>query len=375
MGNCITKPLSKSSRSNSFTNLKFTPGVMVKEQKETNGISQGSSHIIQTSAHVTAGKVLNRPNAVPPAASVATGNSLYNSIYNEQSSPYRQRKSVPRRDSQPQPHGTAKSDDSKSSSYRLRQEDLCSTMGTSSVHSDQSSRASSTQNTMENQRAKDVSLEKQLWRGHMRSESTDRIRPGHSRSNSAASGVFRERSDSQKRVQADYIRKGSWAVTESKLQRCENDQQPDVTKSRAHQLDHPSILADHAVNQTPHIQNIQYSHSSIQPPMVVAPLTRSDSCKNELNAVLRGKSNLQERRQVVSEIHLDIEAINNNYASSDDGTPSDEGPPSRLQDLDRQVDRDSAIKWKKGNLLGKGSFGKVIMLRYFLIDGFVNSWY
>ena len=257
-------------------------------------------------------------------------------------------------------HNTGKSDGSKSSSYRLRQEDLSGTLGTGSTYSGHSSRESSAQNTLENQRPKEVSLEKQLWRGHVRGESTDRIRSGHSRSNSSTSGVFRDRSDSQKRVPADYIRKGSWAVTESKLQRSNSDQQPDVTKSQAHHLDHPSILADHAVNQVPQIVTSQYRPSSIQPPTSPTALTRSDSCKNELNAVLRGKSNLKERRQVVSEIHLDIEAINSRNASSEDGTPSDDGNTSRMRGLDGQGGHDPAVKWKKGNLLGKGSFGKVI---------------
>lgn len=329
-------------------------------QRQINGAEKlQSEEPISKPVTVHGGEVL------PPVKCVATGNSLYNSLYNEQSSPYRQRK-IP---DSPQQTGTASTQ--KSSSYRLRQEDVggSSLPDNNSYHtnSNNSSRDNSQENTLETtkdslDRVSKLTLEQQILRGHKRTGSQD-IKFGHTRTASSGSIqlLTRDRSDSQRKiVPADFIRKGSFAMTESKLQRRDSDQrqQPDVTQSQTNPLvidstnNQPKILVDHIPMRTS-------IHAPVSP-----SLSRSDSCNNEINPVLRGK-NLQARRQVVSAMHLDLGIGTGSSNSSEDYDTSLDGERSRkaykrtrpATTFDHHSE--CVIKWKKGNLLGKGSFGKV----------------
>jgi len=341
MGNCCAK--AGLSPSSSFQDLKIVNG------KATRRRSSGGQ---------TAKKA-----PVPMKTAVATGNSLYNSLYNEQSSPYTKRtgERLPPKHV-PSPVYIPPKESPRSDSYRLRQEDLNGTKpltsppdsslpesGRGSLESKQSHESPRTE------RRGSISLEQRLLRGHIRTGSN-----GHKRTGSGTSDIIpRERGDSKRGlVHADYIRKGSWAVTESKVQRNDSGgsakDKPRIEISVTGSLDRDSGTSDCSEELPPHIQRPGYP-SSISP--VIGELSRSGSCKNELNPVLRSrKENLLTRRQVVSEVRLE---------TLDLALCVDEATADRrqriLSDSEASANEECAcvIKWKKGNLLGKGTFGMV----------------
>lgn len=369
MGNCCEKQ-TKSSPSNSFTNLKFTPVTRKlsksgsKQRKKSGGSvkSNGKSRPSEDGS-----KVLPKP----------TGNSLYNTVYNEQT-PYTSKQNPQlqkansitdhqyqytqtHNDTAEPPQPT-----SRSSSYKLLQSDLLAQedSGKGSMDRSYTSQGSG------GEKAGNVSLEQQILRGHMRTNSSDLVKRGHTRQGSNGSIVVRDRSDSQRRgapVPADFIRKGSWTVNEPKIHRNNSDKSITIhdnsldkkssPRSRVGGGNQPSILTDHKVTNTPSPP----SRSAIQRPMSPSSMTRSDSCKNEVNPVLRNKPhNIQQRRQVVSAMTINT-GLTTASSSNSSQTNSRRASDSEEYTTSLNVEQQCAcvIKWKKGNLLGKGSFGKV----------------
>ena len=381
MGNCCDKQ-TKSSPSNSFTNLKFTP-VARKPSKSSNKQRRKSGGSVKSNSKSRpsedSSKVLPKP----------TGNSLYNTVYNEQtpytskqnpqlnkangSTTHGQQQYSPSQNQQQYSHSQNQTPEppqpgSRSSSYKLVQSDLIGQddSGKGSMERSYTSQGSG------GERSGSIRLEQQLMRGHIRTNSADLMKRGHSRQGSNGSIVVRDRSDSQRRgapVPADFIRKGSWTVNEPIVRRNNSDKSIKVydnsldkkssPRSHVSNTNQPSILADHKVTNTPSPP----PRSAIQRPTSPSSMTRSDSCKNEVNPVLRNKPhNIQQRRQVVSAMTINTGLTTTGYGSSNSSQiNSRRASDSEEYTTSLNVEQQCAcvIKWKKGNLLGKGSFGKV----------------
>jgi len=339
MGNCCGKQSSKSSRSNSFTNLKFTHPEDGKSQAKR--IRRKSGDTVKSKTSIPDLTVATEKQMI------CNGNKVEPPSYYDQkhSQPVNHSDNVNGILSQHQVD-----DEGRTPSYKLRQEDLYKTK--SNVSESQS--FGSNHSPVINDRAGSLRMEHQLVSGH------------------------RDRADSQKRIPADYIRKGSWTVSEPKVKRNDSDNKLDsrssplLGRNGAIPPAHPSILTDHRVKTSslrPHNQT-EFSNtnqtSSIQKRTSTSSMTRSDSCKNEVNPVLRNKPHLQQRRQVVSAMTINTAVANGSEDSSSNGSGrhlSVETKPtgfnSRPSNFDQQSQCACVIKWKKGNLLGRGTFGKV----------------
>lgn len=367
MGNICVKP-TKSSPSNSFTNLKFTPA---SRKNSKNGGKQrrksgGSS--IKSNGKKSLPADDERYN--PP---ITTGNSLYNTVYKEQT-PYTntQNPQLVKANGSPNNHNyphhertTEVQPSSRSSSYKLVQTDLAGNDDSGKGSMERSYNSQVSTNTNSGDRTGTARLEQQLLRGHMRTDSSDLMKKhGHSRQGSSGSNAMvRDRSDSARRgggggvsapVAADFIRKGSWTVSEPKVHR--NNSDKDSKSSPRTNRTQPSILTDHRVKNTPSPP----PRSAIQRPNSPS-MTRSDSCKNEINPVLRNKPHMQiqQRRQVVSAMTINTGLTVASSGSS--STSSRRASDSEEYTTNLNVEQHCAcvIKWKKGNLLGRGTFGKV----------------
>lgn len=390
MGNCCGKQSLKSSPSNSFTNLKFPSQGEGKQVAKSPG---GRSR--RKSGDSTKGKKNDSPqiNTVlsQPQNGVYTGKPTQDKLpqtkHHIKHSDRKQPSPLPQR---PDPVG----EDGRSSSYRLRQADVVA--GTESKAGGRGSNHNSLDRStptsqLTTDRSGSMRLEQQLLAGHRRTDSTDLAKRGHTRTGSGSSHAFRDRVDSQKRIPADFIRKGSWTVNEPKLTRGDSNEK-EYSPVSAHRTNHssrvapppgppapspPSILVDHCAKQLPRSQaSPTPQKSSIPPPTSPSLLTRSDSCKNELNPVLRNKPHLQERRQVVSAITINTALCN----GSDSGSNNSSGnrrstdfsgpvPHSRKpKGLGSNEQSACVLKWKKGNLLGRGTFGKVSILQCHVIS-------
>lgn len=383
MGSCCGKESLKSSPSNSFTNLKFPASGERKQSTKSNGVRSRQ----KSGDSVKSKKSDKSPAAKPTAAprkSLTRAENLPNS-YNHSTNNVRHSEHKP-----PSPAVRRQEnldEEGRTPSYRLRQADLRGKLdgGDGSDGSKQNSIDRSTPTSqINNDRAGSIRREQQLITGHRRTGSTDLMKRGHARTGSNANQGMRDRADSQKRIQADFIRKGSWTLNEPKLTRGDSHDKKEYSpvlvrtnsngrriQNNSHPQSQPSILVDHCVDQKNQTNSSPQKSSIPQP--TSPSMTRSDSCKNELNPVLRNKSHLQERRQVVSAITIDTNACNGT-ASTDSGS-NDSRPHSgdfttaqhipNGKDLDSQLQLNGVIKWKKGNLLGRGTFGKVSLMHLF----------
>ena len=365
MGNCCGKESYKSSPSNSFTNLKI-PGQ--SEQKLSGKITGGRSR--HRSGDSNKETKNNRGHAINPTYTQKSSTTCNGDAQNNPSKHISQRSNDRTNFSHEQPSpASARPDpvgeeDGRVSSYRLRQADLGGNAESSSM--DRSTPTSQ----LTNDRAGSLRLEQQLIVGHRRTGSSDLTKKIHLPSNAPHGG--RERSDSQKRIPVDFIRKGSWTVSEPKLTRGDSSDKKDYNPVSAQRPgqgpvlqipSQPSILVDHCVDRSSLANEKSVQKSSIPPPTSPS-MTRSDSCKNELNPVLRNKPHLQERRQVVSAMTIDtgMSDTNSNHRLSDlalTAAPIAGRPDQHLA---------CVLKWKKGNLIGRGTFGKVSKLGIIFIS-------
>lgn len=396
MGNCCGKQSYKSSPSNSFTNLKFTTAT---EQKSTSKSSNG--RVRKKSGDSTKGSKPAKPAPAPRA--VHTNSNINSSPYQDKARPVQTSKTA----HPPFSNIPTANDDGRTPSYKLQQADLITKGNVQNLPDNiqnhgakQSSNSQTNGSPVSNDRTgTGRSAQQMALKGHRRTGSTDLMKKGHSRTGSAVSSVVRDRSDSQKRVPADFIRKGSWTLNDPKLKRKDGDKALEyspvstrrVPNTSFHQPPQPSILADHHVTANEGKQpradylNAPSSspllNSSIARPTSPSVITRSDSCKNELNPVLRNKSHLQERRQVVSAITINTGLCNSSEADSSSSSRRGSADLSTdvlvTKDTDPNIHQQCAcvIKWKKGNLLGRGTFGKVSNTRtdYFSRSKYWNT--
>lgn len=364
MGNCCTKQSLKSSPSNSFTNLKFGPN---GERKPSAKSPSGKTR------HKSGESVKGKKDNLPPINKVLSQPQNGHYTENLPHQPASDQGKPTHYVKPPSPKYQEPIDENgRTPSYRLRQADLRSdheqTDGDSGSKTSSIDRATPT-SQLTGDRAGSLRLEQQLLHGHRRSGSND-FKKGHNRNGSNTNNIVRDRSDSQQRVHADYIRKGNWALHDPKLKRGDSSDKKDYSPVSARNtntqpiLTQPSILVDHCANSNVGQRLSPSPVKSSIPPPTSPSMTRSDSCKNELNPMLRNKPHLQERRQVVSAITINTAACNDGeFSPISDGRrrSSDFTAPTNQTDRDPKSNQQLAcvLKWKKGNLLGRGTFGKV----------------
>lgn len=391
MGNCCGKENLKSSPSNSFTSLKFTTAKERKPSTKSNSSkvrrkSGGSNKEPRNSIEPTKQKQPPAPytngrayteKARPTNNQPTSGGRPTNNQHQSGAKHPNNQQPSGKLSNSNSSNGVTADGDGRTPSYKLRQADLVreGSPGTPESGRKLSSierRCLEVNKSPVLDRAGGLRLEQQLLTGHRRT--------GSGASSLSGSQSARDRSDSQRRaVPADFIRKGSWTHNESRIRRNDSDNkitQPSPLLTRSSKVPpvnaQPSILVDHCVTEESRSNKI--SSSSIPAPTSPS-LTRSDSCKNDENPVLRNKGHLQQRRQVVSAMTIDTGLTDiSNENNLHPGDYTGRGVPVRANSKlppNAHQQCASVLKWKKGNLLGRGTFGQVcpnFTLSYCIIE-------